>query len=120
MEDTMDQAINQLLHIIAEDFTRWRSLGEYGNPGDADEMFSKLSVQEGRKYLKIVKTDNQETVWGFIVKEDEAVKAGSHTFKAGDILKAASWNAPARNKPRGNIIQGDFSWVRWTGPEYLA
>ena len=116
----MDQAINQLLHSISDDFARWRSLGEYGKPDDADEMFSKLSVQEGRKYLKIVKTDNQETVWGFIVKEDEAVKAGSHTFKAGDILKAASWNAPARNKPRGNIIQGDFSWVRWTGPEYLA
>ena len=26
--------------------------------------------------------------------------------------------APARNKARGNVIDGDLSWVRWTG-EYL-
>ncbi len=53
-------------------------------------------------------------VWGFIVKTDTDKK-----FRKGDILKAASWAAPARNKARGNILEGDFSWVRWTGPEYL-
>jgi hypothetical protein len=52
-------------------------------------------------------------VWGFIQKEDDK------KFRAGDILKAASWAAPARNKARGNVLDEDFSWVRWTGPEYL-
>jgi len=52
------------------------------------------------------------SVWGFIVKADDKL------FKAGDILKAASWSAPARNKPRGNVFT-DLSWVQWTGPAYL-
>jgi len=115
----MDNALNGLFDAIARDYAEWRSRGDYGSPSDYDEFVNKLYVEEGRKYLKIVKDDGQQIVWGFIVKEDEEPKAGSHTFKAGDILKAASWAAPARNKPRGNIIQGDFSWVRWTGPEYL-
>ena len=115
----MDNALNGLFDAIARDYAEWRSRGDYGSPSDYDEFVNKLYVEEGRKYLKIIKDDGQQIVWGFIVKEDEEPKAGSHTFKAGDILKAASWAAPARNKPRGNIIQGDFSWVRWTGPEYL-
>ena len=115
----MDNALNGLFDAIARDYAEWRSRGDYGSPSDYDEFVNKLYVEEGRKYLKIIKDDGQQMVWGFIVKEDEEPKAGSHPFKAGDILKAASWAAPARNKPRGNIIQGDFSWVRWTGPEYL-
>ena len=116
----MDNALNELFKAIGDDYLRCRSQSEYFDPKAVEEFIDSLVVEEGRKYLKIVKSlGSQRMVWGFIVKEDEEPKAGSHTFKAGDILKAASWNAPARNKPRGNIIQGDFSWVRWTGPEYL-
>ena len=110
----MNDAMNTLFDKIARDYADWKSRGEYGSPNDYDEFFNNLSIDEGRKYLKIVKdTGNQKMVWGFIVKEDDK------KFKAGDILKAASWAAPARNKARGNILNGDFSWVRWTGPEYL-
>jgi len=109
----MDNALNGLFDAIARDYAEWRSRGDYGSPSDYDEFVNKLYVEEGRKYLKIVKDDGQQIVWGFIVKEDDK------KFKAGDILKAASWAAPARNKPRGNILDEDFSWVRWTGPEYL-
>ena len=38
-------------------------------------------------------------------------------FKKGDILKAASFNSPARNQARGNIFE-KYS-VAWTGPHYL-
>jgi len=112
MDNVMNDAINGLFYDIADDFARWRALGDYGRPGDAAEMFNQLSVQEGRKYLKIVKTDNQKTVWGFIQKDDDG------KFRAGDILKAASWASPARNKARGNILDGGYQ-IRWTGPEYL-
>ena len=113
MDKVMDEAINQLFHSIADDYARWRALGEYGGPGDAAEMIDRLSVEEGRKYLKIVKTDSQTTVWGFVQKADDG------KFRSGDILKAASWASPARNKARGNILDDDFTWVRWTGPNYL-
>ena len=39
-------------------------------------------------------------------------------FKKGDILKAAGWQAPARNAARGNIFDDDYH-VNWTGPLYL-
>ncbi len=39
-------------------------------------------------------------------------------FKKGDLLKAAGFNAPARNAARGNVLEGNFQ-IRWTGPEYL-
>jgi hypothetical protein len=113
MEINMDNALNGLFDAIARDFADWRARGEYGSPSDYDEFLSKLYVEEGRKYLKVIKEDGQTMVWGFIVKKDDG------KFRAGDILKAASWSAPARNKARGNILDEDFSWVRWTGPEYL-
>ena len=40
------------------------------------------------------------SVWAFIVKEDDG------KFKKGDILKAAGGNAPAKNSPRGNVLDG--------------
>ena len=68
-----------------------------------------LTFKEGRKYIKVI---SNRSVWGFIMKADDKM------FKAGDILKAAGYNAPARNKARGNIFT-DLSWVQWTGPAYL-
>ena len=110
----MDNALNGLFDAIVNDYERQRSKSEYFDPKDVEEFFNNLHVEEGRKYLKIVKQlGNQQMVWGFIVKNDDK------KFRAGDILKAATWSAPARNKARGNILDEDFSWVRWTGPEYL-
>ena len=108
----MDNEIDKLLEVISLDYALSRARGDYGSDTDLDDFRATLSVEEGRKYLKVVRTDNQTTVWGFIVKEDDK------KFKKGDILKAASWAAPARNKARGNILDDDYS-VRWTGPHYL-
>ena len=111
----MNKAINKLLEVIGDDYLERNIRSEYYKPENVQEFRDNLSVEEGRKYLKIVKKlGNQQMVWGFIVKADDK------KFKAGDILKAASWASPARNKPRGNILADDFSWVRWTGPEYLS
>jgi hypothetical protein len=38
---------------------------------------------------------------------------GDELFQDGDILKAASWAAPARNFPRGNVFK-EYR-VSWTG-----
>ena len=48
----------------------------------------------------------------FIVKED------FKHFKKGDILKAAVYNAPALNQPRGNVLTGNYM-IQWTGPLYM-
>ena len=39
-------------------------------------------------------------------------------FKKGDVLKPASWAAPALNQPRGNVLEGNYP-IQWTGPLYL-
>ena len=111
----MEKQILELMSHIANDYAQWKSRGEYGSPDDYATRLKQLNVEEGRKYYRITtnETNGQTMVWGFIMKEDDK------KFKKGDILKAASWSTPARNKPRGNILQDDFSWVRWTGPEYL-
>ncbi len=108
----MNTEINTLLEVISRDFADSRARGEYGSPSDYDEFLNNLSVEEGRKYLKVTKKLGTQTmVWGFIMKEDDK------KFRKGDILKAASWSAPARNKARGNIFE-QYD-VRWTGPNYL-
>ena len=74
------------------------------------EQFRVVRPTGNTKYLKIV---SGTSVWGFVVRADGG------KFKEGDILKAATWKAPALNRARGNVLAEDFSWVRWTGPEYL-
>ena len=69
----------------------------------------KTKISQGKKYIKVV----QDTgVFCFIVKED------FKHFKKGDILKAAGYNKPALNSPRGNVLTGNYP-IQWTGPLYL-
>ena len=70
---------------------------------------SKTSVREGKKYIKIIQ---DRSVFAFICKTD------FKHFKKGDILKAAGYNAPALNQPRGNVLDGNY-YIAWTGPLYL-
>ena len=110
----MENALNKLHKAIVNDFARRDAMSEYSNSERVVEFAENLSFEYGRKYIKVVKKLGQQSmVWGFIVNGEDRV------FRKGDILKAAGWSAPARNKARGNILDGDFSWVRWTGPEYL-
>ena len=66
----------------------------------------KLEVQPGRKYIKVTKSDGG--VYAFIDGNN------------GDILKPASWKAPAKH-PRGNIFDssGGMACMSNYGPAYL-
>ena len=69
-----------------------------------------FDIRYGKKYIKIVCNNS---VAAFVVGVDNDKK-----FKKGDILKAAGWNAPARNAARGNILDGGYA-INWTGACYL-
>ena len=58
-----------------------------------------IKVDGGKKFKKIVRVDNQTSVLCFVMYKD-----GDPKFKQGDILKAASWRAPALNFARGNVF----------------
>ena len=113
----MEKQITELVENIKTDYLDWttRSGDNKGELSDINkkmiaEFNDGLSFTTGQKYIKVL---SSHSVWGFIVNVDNDKK-----FAKGDILKAAGYNAPARNKPRGNILDGGYH-IRWTGPLYL-
>lgn len=63
-----------------------------------------VSFEEGKKYIRVVRTNlAQRGVVAFI------------EITSGDIYKAASWKTPAKNKPRGNVLNLTPNVVCWTG-----
>ena len=108
----LNTAVEVLCEAIKTNYRDWTSLRNEDLTGHQGEMVAefegKVRVNEGSKYIKIISGSG---VWGFIVKAADA------KFKAGDILMAAGWNSPARNKARGNVFDGYK--IQWTGPNYL-
>jgi len=69
-----------------------------------------MTYEVGSTYIKMISTNwGSTSVHSFIVNKD------TPKFKVGDILKAASWKAPATNFSRGSIFNLDTVPVRWTG-----
>ena len=76
------------------------------------EFIDEWVIRPGTKYVKIL-SSNGGSACGVVVNTDTDKK-----FKKGDILKCAGWSAPARNKARGNVLEGNYP-IKWTGPLYL-
>ena len=114
--------VDKMTDLIRKDYKDWSDLSSrYDGDSESrrrikDEMIEEfnngLGYSKGSKYVKVVlnKSNGQTTVWGFVV-----VTHNDKKFQFGDILKAAGWNAPARNFRRGNVIEENFKGVRWTG-----
>ena len=118
-EDTalLVDGLDELVELAKKDYSDWSDLGSrYDGETDSrrkikDDMISEynreISYSDGSKYVKII-TGN--SVWGFVVRVHNDKK-----FRFGDILKPAGWKTPARNFARGNVIDGNFGGVSWTG-----
>ena len=118
-EDTalLVDGLDELVELAKKDYRKWSDIGSrYDGETDSrrkikDDMISEynreISYSDGSKYVKII-TGN--SVWGFVVRVHNDKK-----FRFGDILKPAGWKTPARNFARGNVIDGNFGGVSWTG-----
>jgi len=111
----MQNEIQILIEDIKADYLAWTS--SYGrkeltetNLRMIEEFNNGIEIHEGKKYIKIV---SNRSVWGFVVKVEN-----DKQFAKGAILKAAGWNAPARNHARGNVLEGGYT-IQWTGPLYM-
>jgi hypothetical protein len=106
-------ALAELEHRIVEDYKGFQTKRGKEEMTEVNKtMFEAfkngIRYIPGRKYLKVV---TEKSLWGFInIKNTK--------FKEGDILKGAGYNAPALNKPRGNIFNDNYE-ISWTGPKYL-
>ena len=109
----MEAAIQKYLDHVKADYAGWHR--PRGNDSIRDEMvreFDKgISYEIHRKFIKVItgQAGGNTSVHSFIMLNDDA------QFKRGDILKAASWKAPAKNFARGNVLSGKLDRVRWTG-----
>ena len=71
-----------------------------------------LTVEIGNKFIRLW---DGTSCWGFISRVDGDLKGSP--IKKGDLLKAATWKAPAKHA-RGNIIDGTAKYGVY-GPEYI-
>ena len=104
---SFDNAMETLLVKIQEN---------YDNRYMGSNVHKKLdlTLKPGRKFIKVVEGSR---VWGFIAKVNGVHK--DVPMLKGDILKAATWHAPAKHS-RGSIFDKEMhKSFSWTGPNYL-
>ena len=94
--------IDNMIAAANHDYTKFLD-----NEKMRKEFCEGWAVNEGTKYIRII---SNNSVWGFVVRVHNDKK-----FRFGDILKPAGWKSPARNFARGNVIDGNFGGVSWTG-----
>jgi len=71
-----------------------------------------LVVEIGNKYIRLWA---DSSCWGFISRVDGDLKGSP--IKKGDLLKPATWKAPAKHA-RGNIMDGTAQYGVY-GPSYI-
>jgi|TARA_Y100000590_G_scaffold225972_1_gene255388 hypothetical protein len=118
--DDIYKAIDTMIDQAKADYRKWNTKANGDIPEVNENMIKEFDdgweVKDSsrQKFIKIIRHDRggSRSVWGFVNKHD------FKHFKRGDILKAAGWNAPALNQPRGNVFVPGYI-VKWTGPLYL-
>ena len=119
----MQHEIKKLIQDIVKDYANWQGLCAANRTDTCstrdkvqkdmfDRFKSRIDFKVGNKYVKIFTQGG--SVWGFVVNTDNDKK-----FRKGDILKAAGYNAPARNAARGNILDGGYKIEWFPGSQLL-
>lgn len=125
-EHDLDIALTMYADHIKADFNKWdkksniqlfetptkNETGEW-NPLVRKEITLDVTFDRGRKFIKVVTVSSgggSKSVHSFICIQPHG------KFQFGDILKAASWAAPAKNFARGNVLEvSSYNNHRWTG-----
>jgi len=78
-------------------------------------QFIEFYYESGRKYVHVIMKHIGQFSAGQRSSHSWVMINDDKQFKQGDILKSASWKAPARNFMRGNVLRGTFKNIRWAG-----
>lgn len=106
---TFAAPLTKYLEYIRADYRKWQGRSasiDKIRQDMIDQFEAGVEYEIGKKFIKVT---TFRSVHSFIVIKDDG------KFKAGDILKAASWKAPAKNFARGNVLDGTLDRVTWTG-----
>ena len=115
MRSTNQKAIDYLeANPIVKNFVKEvnETRKEYYEKADMPNQYKEVIIEVGNKFIRIW---HGSSCWGFISRVDDILKGAP--IKKGDLLKAATWKAPAKHA-RGNIIDGTARYGVY-GPEYL-
>jgi len=113
-EHDLDIALTMYADHLIKDYNRWnKDLVSSATAGQFGAIDGKYDVwfERGRKFMKVVMSSwGSRSVHSFICIQPHG------KFQFGDILKAASWAAPAKNFARGNVLEvSSYNNHRWTG-----
>ena len=84
----------------------------YYERANMPNQYQPVVVEVGNKFIRIW---HGSSCWGFISRVDGDLKGAP--IKKGDLLKCATWKAPAKHA-RGNIIDGTAQYGVY-GPSYI-
>ena len=105
--NSIDDGINNMLDAIWDDYSK---SGLHTEVLMIFVISSLLKLE--RNILRLVESLTTMIRWvkfgTFVVNTDD-----DKLFQRGDVLKDAGFNAPARNAPRGNVLDGGFN-IDWT------
>jgi len=99
------------LDIALTTYANWYQK-KYNGQWPAEMCFRReLTFERGSKFMRVVSVDYStsgsqasRSAYAFIALHDFQ-EPGKCQFRRGDILKPASWKAPAKNFPRGNVLR---------------
>jgi len=104
-EHDMDMALTEYMDKIQASYDKFNKPYEksaYPNPNKQ----LNITFVRGSKFFKCVVNGSAHS---FICRK------AHDKWAVGDVLKAASWAAPAKNFARGNVLTQDYATLSWTG-----
>ena len=111
MQSDMDSALQDYADFLkAEYVSRGASWAKSGFDRQLVVEFDK-----GSKFIKVIIGYSTDGVRDSSRSSHSFIVLKSDKFQYGDILKSASWRAPAKNFARGNVLKKDYGTISWCG-----
>ena len=111
MQSDMDSALQDYADFLkAEYVSRGASWAKSGFDRQLVVEFDK-----GSKFIKVIIGYSTDGVRDPSRSSHSFIVLKSDKFQYGDILKSASWKAPAKNFARGNVLEKSYGSISWCG-----
>jgi hypothetical protein len=110
-EHDMDMALTEYMDKIQASYNKYQGMTDQWlnsvNPYlETETKQLNITFVRGSKFFKCVVNGSAHS---FICRK------AHDKWRVGDVLKAASWAAPAKNFVRGNVLTQDYDTLHWTG-----